>query len=84
MNRERVQRIMLEDRDQAARSRDPVQLLQPRHVLLVGVSSNTQAENATSNVSVSQGIRPSSIRTVVAIAGITLPAQREAALRHVG
>ena len=84
MNRERVQRIMLEDRDQAARSRDPVQLLQPCHMLLVGdVMEHAGRERDIERAGFA-GDAAVLDQNGVAVAGVTLFAEREAALRDVG
>ena len=83
MNRERVERIVLKDRDQAARSRDPVQLLQPRHMLLVGDVMEHAGREC--NIERARFARDAAVldQNVVAVAGVALFAQREAAFRHV-
>ena len=83
MNRERVQRIMLEDRDQAARSRNPVQLLQPRHVFLVGdVMEHAGRERDVERAGFA-GDAAVLDQNAVAVAGVALFAQRQAAFRDV-
>ena len=83
MNRQRVQRIMLEDRDQATRSRDPVQLLQPRHMLLVGDVMEHAGRECDIERAGFAGDAAVLDQNIVAVAGVTLFAQREAALRDV-